>query len=54
MDQDHNPQLLEDVIAEKSSSLAEDKCLEVATAKQDEGDAGGSRIDRRKATTPSM
>jgi len=52
MDQDHNPLLLEDVIAEKSSSLAEDKCLEVATAKKDEGDAGGSRVDPTKGNDP--
>src|SRR5215203_705933 len=52
MDQDHNPLLLEDVIAEKSSSLAEDKCLEVATAKKDEGDAGGSRVDAKKSNDP--
>jgi hypothetical protein len=54
MDQDHNPQLLEDVIAEKSPFLAEDKCLEVATAKKDESDAGGSRIDPKESNDPSM
>jgi hypothetical protein len=54
MHEDHNPLLLEDVIAEESSSPAEDERLEVASAEKDEGHAGGSRVDAKEATTPSI
>jgi hypothetical protein len=48
MNEDHNPLLFEDVIAEESSSLAEYQRLEVASAEKHEGDAGGRRIDPKK------
>jgi hypothetical protein len=53
MDQDHNPLLLEDVLAEESPSLAEDKCLEVATAKAEGGRRGEGAATATGALPPA-
>ena len=53
MDQDHNPLLLEDVMAEEPPSLAEGKCLEVATAKAEGGRRGEGAVTATGALPPA-
>jgi hypothetical protein len=53
MDEDDDPLLLEEVIAEKPPALGEDDRLEVRSTNSTEATLAAAGSTRRKATTPS-
>jgi hypothetical protein len=48
MDEKHDPLLLEDVVAEKASTLGKDERLEVAPTEQGECHCRSGRIDAKE------